>query len=146
MFKVKTGPHLTALELHNILKIRNEVFIVEQQCQYYDIDNLDLLPETVHIFTGTDSDVEGYARILYTKPGIVKIGRVVVCEASRSTGLGKKLLNEVLQYIRTNNPGMEIVIHAQYYLLNWYAKFGFNPRGEPFDDAGVKHIEMYIEQ
>lgn len=133
---------LSARELYAILQLRNEVFVVEQNCVYQDCDNKDL---SCHHLMGWDNDkLVAYTRLLppgvgYTEPSI---GRVVTSPAARRTGLGKELMERSLNEIKNLFGNLRVRIGAQYYLVGFYRSFGFEEQGEIYDEDGIKHIEM----
>lgn len=129
--------------LYGILRLRAEVFVVEQQCVFVDPDGRDLEPGVVHVWaTGNDddTDVVGCARLLPMHPTGTHIGRVVTSQRHRNTRLGKRLMLEAL---RLGTPPYEI--KAQSRLCDWYGQFGFEPSGEEFMDDGILHTPMRID-
>jgi ElaA protein len=139
---IKKFHELTLDELYAVLALRNLVFVVEQQSIYNDTDGLD--QNSLHLLVKDDVDLIGYVRILPPKLkfGEAAFGRLVVAQNVREKGLGKKLLSEVIQHIKTVFPAATIRIEAQAYLKAWYEKFGFKQAGEIYDLDGIPHIEM----
>lgn len=137
---------LTPAELYEILKLRNEVFIVEQNCVYPDLDNKD--QEATHILMMQNDQLAGYARIL--EPGVSyqepSIGRVVVSKKFRSTGAGKFLMQYCLQKTKTMFPGHDLVISAQSYLLKFYGDLGFIPEGSEYLEDDIPHTKMRLQK
>ena len=129
--------------LHEILKIRQQIFIVEQACIYSDIDEYDLLSS--HLFgTNKLGELMGYCRII--PPGTiyeeVAIGRVLVEKKYRGMGLGRELMLEAHKYCRIRY-GTEVVrLNAQEYLKKFYESLGYRFITGPHDEDGVLHIEM----
>lgn len=130
---------LTPYELYAILRLRLEVFAVEQHCVYQDLDGRDAEPETWHAWVEEDGDVVAYLRVLGT-PGAEVIGRVVTAPRARGRGLGALLMNEALE--RCARP---VRIEAQSYLLEWYGSFGFVPCGREYLEDGIPHTPMVVE-
>ncbi|UZD23958.1 GNAT family N-acetyltransferase [Algoriphagus halophytocola] len=140
--QVKTFAKLTNLELYAIIKLRNEVFVVEQNCVYQDADGKDL--QAFHVMISRDGQLLAYARVL--PPGIsypeVSIGRVLSSQAVRATGLGLTLMTETLKFIQSEFGNCSIRISAQTYLDRYYRSFGFEPEGNTYLEDGIEHIEM----
>jgi ElaA protein len=142
----KKFDELTANELYIILQLRNEVFVVEQNCVYQDADNKD--QASYHLMGLQDNKLIAYSRLI--PPGIAftepSIGRVVTSPAARRTGMGKLLMKESINECRklfdTNN--IVLRIGAQLYLKDFYASLGFIPIGGIYLEDGIKHIEMLL--
>ncbi|MEU6642262.1 GNAT family N-acetyltransferase [Saccharomonospora sp. NPDC046836] len=137
-FLSRAGRELTAAELHDLLRLRVEVFIVEQECPYPEIDGKDLLPGTRHIWAPGPDGVAGCLRILAEPGGVQRIGRVCTAKSARGTGLGAQLMAAALDAV----GDAECVLDAQTYAQGFYARFGFRPEGEEFDEDGIPHITM----
>lgn len=134
---------LTSHELYQILQLREQVFIIEQDCIYPDIDDKDLLG--YHLFGIKDDQLICYSRILgpsisYLEPSI---GRVLVAENYRQQGIGKQLILRGIEETKRLFPQKGIRISAQTYLLNFYSNLGFKAVGTPYDEDGIEHIEMF---
>ncbi|MFF5293191.1 GNAT family N-acetyltransferase [Paractinoplanes globisporus] len=128
---------LATTTLYAILKLRSEVFVVEQDCVYLDIDGLDPAPDTRHLWIERAGEVAAYVRILDIN-GTPRIGRVVTAAAARGTGLAGRLIAEALNVIG-DRPS---VLNAQAHLGDYYAKFGYEQNGPEFDEDGIPHIPM----
>ena len=131
--------------LYALLKLRSEVFVVEQNCVYLDPDGKDRHPQTLHLIGRADNgDLAAYLRIL--PPGLsfpqVSFGRVLTAPAYRGRGLGDPMLHAALELIEARWPGADIQIGAQEHLQAYYGKHGFVPSSEPYLDDGVPHIDM----
>ncbi|WP_116788648.1 GNAT family N-acetyltransferase [Flavobacterium psychrotrophum] len=143
---VKPFDGLTIKELYKILRLRSEVFVVEQNCPYQDMDNKDL--KGYHLMCYADGELAGYTRLL--PQGIsyqeASIGRVVIAPAYRGLKLGKQLMEESITACTSlfQNPAMRI--SAQAHLQGFYNSLGFEPVGEPYDEDGIPHIEMLLKQ
>ncbi len=144
-WKSRTFPQLGLEKFFDILKLRMDVFVVEQACAYSELEEYDRHETTQHLCGRTKNDVlVAYARIL--PPGLrypeVNLGRFVVQAKVRRQGLGHLLLQTSLQEIQKLWPGNGVKISAQVYLQEFYAKYGFRPVSEVFSDGGVPHVEM----
>jgi ElaA protein len=134
---------LTVRQLYAVLALRSEVFVVEQNCVFLDIDGLDT--QTWHLLgQGDDGTLKAYARLL--PPGLkapdALIGRVVTSPAARSGGVGRALMSEALAQCSRLWPGHPITLHAQAHLERFYGSFGFAPIGEQYMEDGIAHQEM----
>lgn len=138
----KTYDELTKSELYALLHLRAEVFVVEQDCPYQDVDNKD--QKAIHVFATDDKEVIAYARIFkagdYFKE--VAIGRVVTKISFRGTGLGRELMEKSIAYIDTNFDTRAIHISAQKHLKEYYESLGFRQIGEGYLEDGIPHIGM----
>lgn len=139
MIILKEFSELTVPELYSILKLRSEVFVVEQECVYQDIDNNDQISK--HLFIKDKDEVIGYVRIVLYKDK-TSIGRVVVHKDHRHNGYAISLMNYAIDYIYTKLDKKEIVISAQKYLTNFYQSLGFNQVGETYLEDDIPHIKM----
>tara|TARA_B100001758_G_C18325524_1_gene565666 strand:+ start:206 stop:646 length:441 start_codon:yes stop_codon:yes gene_type:complete len=136
---------LTLNELYLILKIRQEVFIVEQKCFYLDCDDLD--QKSIHILGYRDESLVCYMRVLKNKKNNSFIlGRILVSKKYRSLGLGIELMKRIISFLKTKNPSYSLEMSAQIYLIDFYKKFNFYVKGEEYLDAGVPHIKMIKEK
>lgn len=131
---------LTNKELYNILKIRSQVFVVEQKCIYNDMDDEDF--NSLHVFYNEGDITHAYLRIIPMGDSIVKIGRV--CALQKRTGLGTKLLVEGINAAKTKLTASKIIIHAQSYVENFYAKQGFKTVSDEFMEEGIPHVKMEL--
>jgi ElaA protein len=132
------GDELTAAELYALLKLRVDVFVVEQRCPYPELDGRDLLPGTVHFWVQPDDEPLAYLRVLTEPGGGARIGRVCTLHKARGAGLGSALMAAALAEI----GDAPAVLDAQVYAQGMYAKFGFRPVGEEFLEDGIPHITM----
>jgi ElaA protein len=139
-FIQKSFDDLSKEELYAILKLRMEIFILEQHSFYLDLDDQDQY--AIHIFGVEENPVEPicYGRIT-TKKATAYIRRVCVCKDYREKGIGVLLMNQLLS--RIDSLAVDsIELDAQIYLQNFYSKFGFCTIGQPYDDGGIMHIMM----
>ncbi|MDJ0625201.1 MAG: GNAT family N-acetyltransferase [Candidatus Caenarcaniphilales bacterium] len=132
--------------LYKLLKLRQEVFIIEQNCIYLDIDDLD--QQAIHVI-GLDENANllAYCRIfLFKENGIAKIGRVLVREKQRSKGLGKDLMRESINFIKTKPFIEKIEIEAQSYLKDFYNSLNFiATTQEKYLLDAIPHIKMKLQ-
>ncbi len=136
---------LSKEELYKILYLRQEVFVVEQNCPYQDADNLD--QEAHHVMGFREDKLIVYARILPPNTeGKVYIGRIVTDPKVRSKGLGKLLMEETLKQTRKLYPQKEIWMSAQTYLIKFYQSFGFIVNGTEYLEDDIPHIQMKLNQ
>jgi len=138
-FLAKSFDELSSDELYDLLRLRAEVFVVEQECPYQDLDGLDR--EAVHLLGVEEGRVEAYAR-WYPEGDHVRLGRIVTSPRVRGRGHGRELVTEALRRIAAEQPGDPVLIHAQAYLEGFYRELGFETRGEPFDEDGIPHVGM----
>jgi len=131
-----TGDQLDIAQLYALLTLRVNVFIVEQRSPYPDLDGRDLDPSTVHLWYELDGNPIAYLRVLAGPPA--RIGRVCTVPEARGAGLSTRLMRAAL----TELGDVEVVLDAQVQAQDMYARFGFAPEGEPFDDDGILHIAM----
>lgn len=138
---------LTLHELYEILKLRQEVFIVEQHCPYPDADGRDV--HCYHLLgwemvSGERGELLAYLRVL--PPGLVyeevAMGRIVTAAKMRGSGLGRALVAEGLRRVKETFGEVPIRISAQQYLKKFYEEFGFRQASEPYDEDGIPHIQM----
>lgn len=140
---VKTFDKLSAAELYEILRLREAVFIVEQNCPYPEADGKD--PEAVHLwYAGEDGRVAAYLRLYQKKdePGTVQVGRVVTLAAVRGTGLGRRLLHEGVGYAAREMGAERLYLEAQVYAVGFYRKEGFEVTSGEFLEDGIPHVQM----
>ena len=132
---------LSLEELYLILKIRQEVFIVEQKCFYLDCDDLD--QKSIHFLGYIDGVLVCYLRVIKNEENNLWIlGRILVSKKYRSLGIGIDLMNKSLKYLKNKNSNYSLEMSAQTYLIDFYKKFDFKTLGNEYLDAGVSHIKM----
>jgi ElaA protein len=136
---VASPSDLDAAALYAILRLRSEVFVVEQSCPYQDMDGLDLEGSTRHLWlTGAGSAPLAYLRLLRESDGVARIGRVCVSPRARRQGHAGTLMVAALAEI----GDQAAVLHAQSYAVGLYAAAGFVQDGPEFDEDGIPHIPM----
>ncbi len=135
---------LTARKLYEFLKLRVDVFIVEQDCPYHELDDLD--QESIHMAYTENDRTLAYARLVPSgvKYEIPSIGRVIVHSEARSRGLAKKLMEKSIDYILMEWNADEIQLQGQVYLKEFYESFGFVPISEEYDEDGIPHVDMKL--
>ncbi len=139
---------MTPRQVHDLLRLRQQIFIIEQECIFPDIDGLD--PVCNHVFGLLDDRVVAAARIV--APGLdpdhceqgeyPAIGRVVASPELRGQGVGRKLMLQAIASCDDSFAGKGIFLNAQLYLKSFYASLGFAPFGEAFYEDGIAHISM----
>lgn len=132
-----SGDRITAADLYALLRLRVEVFVIEQGCLYQDLDGLDLVASTRHLWLREGGSVPGCLRILDDARGI-RIGRVCTSPGARGTGAGARLMDAALGSI----GDVESTLSAQTYAADFYRRFGYVPEGEEYLDDGIPHILM----
>lgn len=140
---VKHYTDLTTDELYNILKLRAEVFVVEQDCPYQDLDGRDR--NAWQIWVEDNGEVIACMRVFMYDETYSQIGRVVTSLKVRGTGVGKMMVQEGVRTADEKYPGCPILIHSQDYATGFYEKFGFRITSEPFMEDGIPHREMIRE-
>ena len=134
---------LPAAALYEMLRFRQQIFIVEQRSPYLDLDGFD--QSAHHLLLRIESTFSGYLRLMppADRGAVVRIGRVAVATGLRRQGLGRPLMTEALSFCRERYSGHVIGLSAQCHLVGFYRSFGFAEFGAPFDDGGIPHIEMH---
>ena len=139
---IKTFNELSTSELYHILQLRSEVFVVEQDCVYQDIDGKD--DKALHIIGKENEEVVAYTRCFdkgyYFEEA--SIGRVVVQEDQRKYGYGHQIMTASIQAIKERFSTDHIKLSAQQYLVKFYESHGFETEGEGYLEDGIPHIAM----
>jgi ElaA protein len=143
-WKLCNFDELNKQELYQLLQLRAEIFVVEQNCPYQDLDGKD--QEAFHLMAFEDEQMIAYSRIL--KPGLSyinesSIGRVIVRKTSRGSGLGKALMQRSIDICKMHFPGT-IKISAQEYLERFYVELGFTASHERYLEDGIPHVAMIM--
>ena len=133
---------LTADEVYTILCVRQQVFVLEQECLYLDADGKDR--QSFHLMGFDGDELVAYARILDAGVSYpeVSMGRILTTEKARGTGAGIELMEVGLQQIQDHYGNVPIRISAQTYLLQFYQKFGFESTGKEYLEDEIPHTEM----
>ena len=141
-FEIKEFNQLSTTELYSILKIRQEVFIIEQNCNYLDCDGLDL--KAIHMSLNRGGELIAYLRMI--KPNILSenivLGRILVSINERNKNIGKEMMLQVINFLEKQYPNLSIEMSAQSYLIDFYNQFGFNIIGEEYLDDNIPHMKM----
>lgn len=140
--EVKKFEELNTRELYSLLRLRNEVFVVEQDCVYQDIDGKDL--RALHILGWEDEKLVAYARCFKAGDYFddAAIGRILVRENYRKFGYGHKITDAAIKAIKVNYQANKIKISAQTYLVTFYESHGFKTIGDRYSEDGIPHIAM----
>ncbi|MFS4455365.1 GNAT family N-acetyltransferase [Maribacter sp. 2304DJ31-5] len=140
---VKRFPELTTGELYTVLRLRTEVFVVEQNCIYQDLDGKDEI--ALHVIGKSKGIIVAYARIFGPEDYFeqASIGRVVVDRNERKYGYGKDIMNAAINTIYKKFHKTGIKLSAQCYLQQFYESLGFLPRGDSYLEDGIPHIAMF---
>lgn len=126
-------------ELYEILRLRSEVFVVEQECVFLDLDDRDREESAIHLWLDDGGEVVGYARVLREGRG-TSVGRVVTAPTRRNVGLGAQVMNAALDV-----AARPVAINSQSQLVGWYARFGFVTSAAEFIEDGIPHTPMVLE-
>lgn len=140
MWQIKTFKQLTTQDLFQIYQLRGQVFNVEQERIYNDVDNHDL--NALHVMYHIDGQLVCYARIFQQDEDTVTFGRVVIAPEYRGKGLGNDLLDQIMAAIKEYFPENQIEIEAQAQVEGYYRKAAFESVGQPFIHASTPHIKM----
>ena len=142
IIQIKNFNQLETQELYEVLQLRSEIFVVEQDCVYQDIDGKD--EQATHLMGRKKDKLVGYTRIF--GPGQLfkeaSIGRVMVKKGERTHGYGKEIMEASIEFIRNSFGDVPIRISAQTYLFKFYTSLGFVARGSEYLEDGIPHIEM----
>lgn len=139
--KSKYFDELSTKELYEILRARAEIFVVEQNCVYQDLDGTDY--GSLHVFDEEDGRVTAYLRAFFTDSHTVQMGRVLTVR--HGAGLGGKLLKEGIAQIRAKMHPAKICVDAQCYAKGFYEREGFQICSEEFLENGIPHVRMVLE-
>lgn len=141
-FQIKSFDELTTTELYDLLQLRSEVFVVEQDCVYQDVDGKD--QKAIHVLGYDAGHLAAYTRIF--KAGdyfdMTSIGRVVVSPKSRGLDYGKEVMKASIAFAKAEHP---IKISAQCYLKKFYNDLGFQETGKEYLEDGIPHMEMITQ-
>lgn len=143
---IKTFNELTNEELYQILQARTDIFVVEQNCPYPELDNFDQV--SIHYFLKINSDIAAYVRILpsNSKYKEVSIGRVLVVKQFRGSGYAQAIMQKAVDYIVNELNEKRIKMQAQVYLKKFYSSFGFSQQSASYLEDNIPHIDMIWER
>jgi ElaA protein len=142
---LKTFQELSNFELYKILQLRIDIFVVEQDCPYHDLDNKDLDKGALHLFAVDNDNIACYLRILppdCSYPGMPSLGRVVTHASYRGTGIGHVLMSRATETLDQLWPTSTCHISAQAHLQGFYSRHGFHAVGESYLEDDIPHIGM----
>lgn len=141
-WKIKRFEEMTTTELYEILRVRSEVFVVEQTCIYQDLDLKD--KKAYHLFCENNGEIAAYLRIL--DKGVsypeISIGRVLTRETNRRIGLAREMMQKAISFVEEELSEMQIRISAQLYLKQFYESLVFLITSEVYLEDDIEHIEM----
>jgi ElaA protein len=136
---IATFAELDTATLYALLRLRVDVFVVEQHCSYPEIDGRDTEPDALHVWLADEPTRPlGYLRVLSEPNGVARIGRVAVDRSARGGGLARRLMQAGLEHIG-DRP---CVLDAQTGLLDFYAEYGFVVTGPEYLEDGIPHVPM----
>jgi ElaA protein len=138
--RTATADQLDAVTLYELLRLRTNVFVVEQRCPYPELDGRDLEPGAHHAWLEDDGRVVACIRLLREPAGAWRLGRVATAPPARGRGLAARLVRHGLAL-----AGRPVVADAQAHLADWYAGFGFVRAGDDFLDDDILHTPMRLE-
>ena len=144
-WKLKRFDELTTYELYDMLKLRAEVFVVEQNCSYQDLDDKDKL--SYHLFLEDDGNIVALLRILpenlvYEE---MAIGRVIVKKSYRKQGISKIMMDKAIKFIIGDLKRDKIRLSGQAYLTDFYINLGFKKVSDAYLEDGIEHFEFLYE-
>ncbi|MCR8969810.1 GNAT family N-acetyltransferase [Facklamia sp. 7083-14-GEN3] len=145
-WEIKKFDGLTTHQLYQILQLRCQVFVVEQECAYLDIDHSDINAE--HLFFEEKGEIIAYCRLL--DPGVsfeeASVGRVLVKEDQRNRGLARQMMNEAIDYLFTQKGYESIKLSGQTYLIDFYKGLGFQPVSSAYLEDNIEHIDLLLKK
>ena len=141
--QVRRFDELSTTELYAILKLRFDIFILEQRCLYPELDDCD--QKALHVWLEDGEGIAAYLRVMDrgVRSEYVMIGRVIA--ARRGCGLGARVMREGIRAAREHFGAEKIYLEAQDYARGFYEKLGFRPISEPFDEDGILHVKMLLD-
>jgi predicted GNAT family N-acyltransferase len=131
---------LTPFEVYALCRLRVDVFVVEQECPYPELDGRDVEPGTWHLWAEVDGEIAATIRVLDDGPTRA-IGRVATATSARGQGLAARLIDAGIELCE----GLPITLGAQAHLEGWYERFGFRRSGPGYDEDGIPHVPMRRE-
>ena len=146
LIEVKPFLDLGLEELHEILRLRSEIFVVEQDCVYQDIDGKD--ERALHVIGRKNGEIVAYTRLFRAGDYFdeASFGRVAVKKSERKYGYGRQVVGASIDAIRDHFNETKIKVSAQLYLERFYHSFGFNQVGEGYLEDGIPHISMVLNK
>ena len=139
-----TFDELSPRQLYALLRLRSDVFVVEQECTFLELDDRDHEPDAEHLWTADDAGVTATLRLLRDEGDVWSIGRIVTRPDVRSHGVAAELVRTGLDRLRELGA-TSVHLGAQAQLRDWYARFGFATCGPRYLDDGILHLPMSLE-
>ncbi|MFY8299403.1 GNAT family N-acetyltransferase [Pseudoalteromonas sp. SS15] len=144
---VKKFSDLDTLTFFKLAKARVDIFVVEQECAYPELDDVDILEETRHIYyLDSDGEVVAYSRCYQKTSQVTAIGRVIITEPNRGKGLASKLMKESLSVCKNLWPDYKVQLSAQTHLTPFYESLGFKAISDTYLEDGIPHTDMELTQ
>lgn len=145
-YVIKTFDELTSKELYQLLKVRVDVFVVEQTCPYPEIDDYD--QHAIHYFLKEKNNIVAYVRLLPSRSRYkeASIGRVLVTQEYRKCGYAREMMKKAIKYINNEWKETKIKLQAQVYLENFYTSLGFIRTSAEYLEDNIPHVDMIWEQ
>ncbi|NOU50841.1 GNAT family N-acetyltransferase [Pseudoalteromonas sp. JBTF-M23] len=143
---VKAFSDLDTNMLFELLKARVDVFVVEQQCPYPELDETDRHSDTKHLILIKHDNICAYARVYEKSASECAIGRVLIVKSERGKGLAKALMCKALEVCEAHFPERDIVLSAQVYLVAFYRSLGFICQGNEYLEDGIPHQDMRLKR
>lgn len=140
--QIKRFHQLSLDELYQVLKLRVDIFVVEQECAYPELDDKD--QDADHLIVAQANQIVSYLRIYYPESTRAAIGRVLTIESFRGQGLSRKMMESALGFLKKQNYIKSIYLQAQEHLANFYASFGFEKTSDVYLEDGIPHIDMEL--
>lgn len=140
-FKIQSFADLSVYQLQQIYQLRVAVFVVEQNCAYQEVDEIDVNAQ--HVWLEENGQILAYLRLYRLADGL-HLGRVLVAPTYRKQGLAKELLGRTLTFIQQQQAPTKVQIAAQSYLLLFYQSFGFQEVSIPYLEDGIEHVDMCL--
>lgn len=135
---IKRFDQLNVSKLYEILKLRQDIFILEQQCLYSDIDFID--EKSLHIYYQEKGKIIAYLRMFEKDTNTCQLGRII--SLNRRQGFGTSLINETLQLLKQEKKYEKVYVEAQKYAIEFYEKLGFYVISDVFLEDGIEHVKM----
>lgn len=130
---------LSGVEVHDLLRLRQDVFVVEQACAFPEIDGRD--PQALHLLVRIEGRIAGCLRLIEEEDAM-RIGRIVVGPTARGTGLGHRLMRAAIARCGQFHAGRDVLLSAQAHLQNFYAAHGFIAVSPAYLEDGIPHVDM----
>jgi ElaA protein len=144
---IKQFSELDTLTFYKLVKARIDIFVVEQNCPYPELDDIDAQKDTRHIYSlDQQGEVIAYARCYQKSQQIVAIGRVIITESNRGKGFAFALMQESINACKQIWPNSSVQLSAQTHLTDFYRQLGFEPISESYLEDGIPHTDMQLKQ